>query len=76
MCFYQKCKVNFLKPDKLLFKKSILLESDNPLQLHVTSLAIIIQKENLVKVSSDTQHGCVGKQNNVTDLFNLLFTLF
>ena len=76
MCFYQKCKVNFFKPEKLLFKKSIFLEFDNLLQFHVTSLAIIIQKEITESKFYLTQHGVVEKQKFNLLLFNLLFTFF
>ena len=76
MCFYKKCKVNFFKPEKLLFKKSIFLESDNPLQFHVTSLAILIQKEVAESKFYPTQHGVVEKQKYNLLLFNLLFTFF
>ena len=69
-------KSTFFKPEKLLFKKSIFLESDNPLQFHVTSLAIIIQKEISESKFYLTQHGVMEKQKFNLLLSNLLFTFF
>ena len=69
-------KSTFFKPEKLPFKKSVFLESDNPLQFYVTSLAIIIQKEVTESKFYLTQHGVVEKQKFNLLLFTLLFTFF